>query len=58
MPSKKSVAKVRAKIRRALRTGMSPIDIARKLHLPLLLIAEVIAWQATLSEGGGPGLDL
>ena len=53
MPNKKSFAGVRSKIRRALRKGMSPIEIARRLHLPLLVIAEVIAWEAALRQAGG-----
>jgi hypothetical protein len=58
MAPKKSLAKARTKIRRALRAGMSPIEIARQLHIPLLLIAEVVAWEATLREVGGRSFDL
>jgi hypothetical protein len=50
MRSKKSMARVRVKVRRALRQGMSPIEIARKLHLPLLLIAEIVIWEASLRQ--------
>ena len=58
MPSKKSMAKVRVKIRRALRNGTMPIDIARKLGIPLLLIAEVAIWEETIRQSQGTGLDL
>jgi hypothetical protein len=58
MPSKKPMAKVRAKVRRALRNGAMPIDIARKLGIPLLLIAEIAIWEATLRQARGTGLDL
>ena len=51
------MAKVRAKVLRALRDGTMPIDIARKLHIPLLLVAEVIVWEATLRQAGGTILD-
>jgi hypothetical protein len=34
---------VRAKIRRALRAGRKPLEIARRLNLPLLTIAALIA---------------
>ena len=36
---------------------MTPIEIARKLHIPLLLIAEVVVWEATLRQAGAQGLD-
>jgi len=55
--SRTSVPKVREKVRRCIRVGMTPIEIARKLHLPLLLIAEIIAWEATIRQAGGQGLD-
>jgi len=42
MPSKPDV---RAKIRRALRAGAKPLDIARKLRVPLLTIAAFVAEQ-------------
>ena len=58
MPSKTSIAKVRVKVLRALRDGTMPIDIARKLHIPLLLVAEVIVWEATLRQAGGTALDV
>jgi hypothetical protein len=58
MPAGKSIAKVRTKVLRALRTGMTPIEIARKLHVPLLLIAEVIVWESALRQAGGQGLDV
>jgi hypothetical protein len=35
-----------------------PLDIARKLHLPLLLIAEIIAWEATVRQSSGQMFDL
>jgi hypothetical protein len=57
MPSRKSVARIRAKVLRALRDGTMPIDIARKLHIPMLLVAEVIVWEATLRHAGGTALD-
>lgn len=57
MAPKKPLAKIRTQIRRALRAGMSPIEIARKLHIPLLLIAEVVAWEATFRQVGGQGFD-
>jgi hypothetical protein len=34
------------------------LEIARKLHVPLLLIAEIVAWEATLRHSSGQGLDL
>jgi hypothetical protein len=52
------MAQIRAKVRRALRHGSMPIDIARKLNIPLLLIAEVVAWEATLRQAGGQGWDV
>ena len=50
MPSRKPTARIRAKVRRALREGRMPLDIARSLHIPLLLIAEIVAWEATLRQ--------
>jgi hypothetical protein len=49
---------VRKKVRRALRAGKMPLEIARKWNVPLLLIAEVAVWEATFRQGGGTGLDL
>jgi hypothetical protein len=46
------------KVLRALRDGTMPIDIAKKLHIPLLLVAEVIVLQATLRQAGGATLDV
>lgn len=57
MSRNKSLARVRVKVRRALQSGMTPIQIARKLHLPLLLIAEIVLWEATLRQAGARGLD-
>ena len=52
------MAKLRTKVLRALRDGTMPIDIAKKLHIPLLLVAEVIIWQAPLRQAGGTALDV
>ncbi len=57
MPPKHDMAKVRAKVRRRLRRGATPIEIARKLGLPLLLVAEVVTWEASLRQAYGVGLD-
>ena len=57
MSRNNSLARIRAKVLKALRSGMTPIEIARKLGIPLLLIAEVVVWEATLRQVGGQGLD-
>jgi hypothetical protein len=50
--------KIRAKVLRALKAGRMPLEIARKLHIPLLVIAEIVAWEATLRQSSGQVLDL
>lgn len=57
MPSKHEMAKVRAKVRRRLRRGATPIEIARKLGLPLLLVAEVVSWEASLRPAYASAFD-
>lgn len=53
MTARNSIVKIRARIRRSLRRGRMPIEIARKFGLPLLLIAEVVALEATVQPNGG-----
>lgn len=53
MTSGKSSLNVRAKVRRALRAGRMPIDIAKKLGLPLLTIAEVALWNSSAKQDRG-----
>jgi hypothetical protein len=57
MPSKHEMAKVRAKVRRRLRRGATPIDIARKLGLPLLLVSEIVIWEASVRQAYGATFD-
>ena len=51
------MARIRSKVRRALRTGKTPLEIARKLGIPLLMIAEIATWGETLKQIGGRGMD-
>ena len=52
------MAKIRAKVRRALRSGNMPLEIARKLGIPLMLVAEIAILEATIRQAGGNGFDL
>ena len=58
MPRKKSITKIRAKVRRSLRHGTMPLEIARKLGIPLMLVAEIAVLEATIRQAGGSGLDV
>jgi hypothetical protein len=53
MAAKSPKRTIRAKVMRALRAGKKPIEIARKLGVPLLLIAEIV-----LRESGGKFFDV
>jgi hypothetical protein len=53
MPAAKSMKKIWRKVRRALRNGTMPIEIARELHIPLLLVAEIAIWEMTLRDAQG-----
>jgi hypothetical protein len=57
MRSETPMTKLRARVRRLLRKGTSPLAIARKLHIPMLLIAEIAVWEAHTREFRG-GMDL
>jgi hypothetical protein len=53
MPAAKSMKKIWRKVRRALRNGTMPIEIARELGIPLLLVAEIAIWEMTLRDAQG-----
>ena len=58
MDARERMKKIRRKVRRALRSGQMPLEIARRLNLPLLLIAEIAVWEATIRQSSGTSLDL
>jgi hypothetical protein len=57
MRSETPMKNLRLKVRRLLRKGASPLAIARKLHIPMLLIAEIAVWEAQTREFRG-GMDV
>ena len=57
MRAKSRTKALRAKVRRALREGQMPLEIAKKLGIPLLLIAEIAIWEAHLRHSSGRALD-
>jgi hypothetical protein len=58
MNARERMKKIRRKVRRALRSGQMPLEIAKKLNLPLLLIAEIAVWEATIRHSSGTNWDL
>jgi hypothetical protein len=58
MDARERMKKIRRKVRRALRSGQMPLEIAKKLNLPLLLIAEIAVWEATIRHSSGTNWDL
>lgn len=44
---------LRDQISRALREGIIPLEIARTLSVPMLLIADVAMWESTERETSG-----
>ena len=58
MDAREQMKKIRRKVRRALRSGQMPLAIAKKLNLPLLLIAEIAVWEATIRHSSGANWDL
>jgi len=46
---------LREKISRALRKGRIPLEIARSLGVPMLLIADVAMWESTTQQWSGQG---
>lgn len=46
---------LRETISSALREGVIPLEIARRLGVPLLLVAEVVLWASTGAQSGESG---
>lgn len=50
MPTRFSVKNVRTKVVRKLKRGMMPLEIAQKLGIPLLLVAEVVMLETAIRQ--------